>query len=430
MKFMQDVFHKFKNSKLFQGFSIYFGTSLINKALPFFLLPVLTRYLSSSEYGVLAVYQVLVAFSMPFVGMNMHNNITRNFFKQSHEYLAKLIFNLVLILFVTSSIFFVFIGCYIHFGGESFDIPSRWIYILPVLAMMNMINQFNLTIFRNQQRPFAYGIFEISMTLLNLSSTLVLVIIYFKGWEGRAGGMFFSTVVFGVISFTRLKKANFIIFKIDSIKIKEILKISLPLIPHSLGSAVITLSDRLFIKQMIGTDTVGVYSVGYQFGMILLLVVGSFSRSWSPWFHQKLAKPTFDAKSKIVKATYVYVFIIIILAASITVISRFLIPRMTTQPFYGASIYVGWVAAAYAFNGMYTMVFPYSVLVGKTSFMGLITFLGACFNLIGNYYLIKLNGSVGAAQSTLLSYMFMFVAVWWYSNRLFPMPWFKLKQTS
>lgn len=427
---MGNIASRLKSSSLLKGFSIYFGTSVINKALPFFLLPVLTKYLTPAEYGILAIYQVMIAFSTPFIGMNMHSNITRNFFVKSHEYLAKIVFNLLLVLITTSSVFFILVSCYIYFGGNFFQIPDRWIYVLPLLAMMNMVNEFNLTIFRNQQRPIIYGVYEISRTLLNLSLTLLLVVVYLKGWEGRAGGLVLSVAVFGVIGLIRLKKDNFISCKLDKDIIKQILSISIPLIPHVLGGVIITLSDRVFIERMIGVNDVGIYSVGYQFGMVMSLVVASFSRSWSPWFYQKLANPTSEKKKKIVQATYGYAIVVIMLAIAITFMSYLLIPLMTTESFHGASAYVAWIAFGYAFHGLYMMFFPYSVLVGRTSFIGIITFFVACLNLIGNYFLIKLNGTVGAAQSTLLSYVCMMLCVWWYSNKLYPMPWLKLSHKS
>lgn len=352
-------------------------------------------------------------------------NITRNFFKRTQEYLAKLIFNLLIVVFATSAFFFVIISSYIYLYGDVFLIPARWIYLLPGIAMMNTINQFNLTVFRNQQKAFSYGIYEISNTWLNFSITLVLVVIYLKGWEGRVGGILASTFFFGVIGLIRLRKDNFIALNADKEIIKEILLISLPLVPHAIGGAVIKLSDRLFIDRMVGDDAVGIYSVGYQFGMVMSLISVAFARSWSPWFHQKLASPTQEKKLQIVKATYGYAFVVILIAFGITLASYVLIPLMTTRPFFGASIYVGWVAFGYAFQGMYTLVFPYSVLVGNTSFIGTITFSVAGANLIGNYWLIKLNGTVGAAQSTMLSYFLMLISVWWYSNRLYPMPWFR-----
>ena len=395
--------------------------------MPFFLLPILTKYLSPTEYGILAIYQMIITFSVPFIGMNMQNNITRNFFRQTHEYLAKLIFNLLLVLITTSTIVLVIIAVYVYLGGTLFTIPERWIYILPILAMMNMVNEFNLTIFRNQQRALIYGLYEIFRTFLDFSVTLILIVIYLQGWEGRVGGILVATVALAVVGIIRLWKDRFILFKVDFGEIKEILKISLPLIPHALGGIIISLSGQFFIARMVGMDAVGIYAIGYQFGMVMSLFIVAFNRSWSPWMYQKLANVNSNVKIKIVKASYIYAILIFLLAASATCVSYLVVPLMTTKPFYGATSFVSWVAFGYAFYGLYTMIFPYFVHVGKTSFLGIITFFIAGFNLLANYFLIKINGTLGAAQATLLSYCLMFVCVWWYSNRIFPMPWFSKK---
>lgn len=419
------ILQHLSQSPLLKGFSIYFGTSIINKALPFFLLPVLTRYLSPAEYGILVMYQVIISFALPFVGMNMQNNITRNFFNKSQEYLAKLIFNLMIVLIATSTIAIVIIAVFFYFGGTVFTIPDRWVYVLPVLAMMNMINEFNLTIFRNQQRALTFGLYEILKTLLDFSVTLLLVIIYLKGWEGRVGGILVSSLVLGILGLIRLWKDRLVLFKVDFLQIREILIISLPLIPLTLGNMIISMSDRFFIERMVGMDALGIYSIGYQFGMAMLLLLTAFNRSWSPWMYQKLSNINAEDKVKIIKATYIYAILVFLLAAGVTLVSYLLIPLMTTKSFYGATTFVGWVAFGYAFHGLYTMIFPYFIHVGKTSFLAFITFLTALFCLSANYFLIKLNGTVGAAQAMLLSYIFMFICAWWYANKIFPMPWFK-----
>ncbi len=418
------ILHRLKQSTLLKGFSIYFGASILNKAMPFFLLPILTKYLSPVEYGILAIYQVIITFSMPFIGMNMQNNITRNFFRQTHEHLAKLIFNLLLVLLTTATIAFLIIIAYIYLGGRLFTIPSRWIYILPILAMMNMINEINLTIFRNQQKAFIYGLYEFFNTFLSFSVTFILVVIYLQGWEGRVCGIFVAAFVLGIVGIIRLWKDRLVLFKVDFGEIREILIISLPLIPHALGSIIISLSDRFFIERMVGMDALGIYAIGYQFGMAMSLLLAAFNRSWSPWMYQKLANVNGEVKIKIVKATYVYAILVFLLAAGVTFVSHLLVPLMTTKPFYGATSFVGWVAFGYAFNGIYTMIFPYFIHVGRTYFLGAITFFAAGFNLFANYFLIKLNGTVGAAQAMFLSYILLFICVWLYSNRVFPMPWF------
>jgi len=411
---------------LFKGFAIYLGSSVINKAIPFLLLPILTRYLSTEEYGILAIYQVMISFGMPIVGMHMQNNITRNFFSKSKEFVARMVFNLFVVLAVSSTLFIFTISAYLLAGGTQFSIPQQWLYVLPVIAFMNMVNNFNLTILRNRKRAVEYGAFEISRTAVDLSLTILLIVVYAYGWEGRATGILVGSLLIGILSVFRIWHSGYLLFEIDTSQIKEILKISLPLIPHALGMVIITLSDRIFIDQMVSTSAVGVYTVGYQFGMIMTLVVMAFNKTWSPWMYELLANEKKKDKITIVKATYLVSGGFIALALIVTGISYYLLPFMTAEEYHGGFIYVIWIAMGYAFNGMYTLVFPYGVHVGKTSYLGITTFSAAVINLIANYYLISMNGALGAAQATLLSYAIMFFIVWWYSNKIYPMPWMKV----
>ena len=410
---------------LFKGFAIYLSSSVINKAIPFLLLPVLTKYLSPKEYGILAIYQVMISFVTPLVGMNMHNNISRNFFSQTKEFIAKIVSNMLLVLTGAVMIILLLTAIYLLAGGSHFSIPERWIYALPLIAYMSALNVFNLTILRNRKHALEYGGFEISKTLLDLLLTILLVVIYGFNWEGRTSGILISTILIGLFSTYRIWKSGYLLFEIDVLKIKEILKISLPLIPHAIGGVILTLGDRVFIDQMVSTAELGVYTVGYQFGMIMILITSSFNKIWSPWMYELLSKRKENNKKTIVKTTYLMSAGYLILALIVTVLSYFLLPYMTTEKYHSGIVYVIWIALGYAFFGMYTLVFPYGVHVGKTSYLGIISLSAAIINLVTNYYLIKLNGAIGAAQATLISYMFMFFAVWWYSNRLFPMPWFK-----
>lgn len=425
MKF--NILGRFKSS-FFKGFAIYLGSSVLNKAIPFLLLPILTNYLSPEEYGLLAIYQVMISFVLPLVGMNMQNNITRNFFKESKDYVAKMVFNLIIVLTSVAALISLLLTIYLLAGGNHFSIPKRWIYALPIIAYMSMLNNFNLTILRNRKRALEFGGFEISKTLIDLSLTVLLIVVYSFSWEGRATGILISTVLIGLLSVYRVWQSGYLRIKIDKTQIKEILRISLPLIPHGLGGVILTLGDRVLIDQMISTSALGVYTVGYQFGMIMVLVSTAFNQTWTPWVYELLAKENSANKKKIVKATYLVALGLLMLALVVTGLSYYLLPFMTTEEYHGAFVYVIWIALGYAFYGMYTLVFPYGVHVGKTSYLGIITFSAAIINLIVNYFLIKMNGVIGAAQATLISYMFMFAAVWWYSNKLYPMPWFKTRK--
>lgn len=408
---------------LFQGFAIYLGSSVLNKAIPFLLLPVLTRYLTAEEYGTLAIYQVMISFGMPLVGMNMHINIDRNFFTRNKTFLARIMFNLFVVLTVSSTISLLLISIYLLADGPNFSIPDRWIYVLPLIAFANMLNTFNLTLLRNRKKASEFGLFEISRTFIDLTLTVLLIVFYGYGWEGRATGILVGSLIIGVLSVFRIWQSGYLFFKVDISQLKEILKISTPLIPHVLGGVIITLSDRIFINQMVSTSAVGIYTVGYQFGMIMTIVIMAFNKTWSPWMYELLVEKKEENKITIVKATYLMSGAFIALAFIVTGISYYLLPLMIAEEYHGSFVYVIWIAMGYAFNGIYTLVFPYGVHLGKTSYLGITTIFAAIINIVSNYYFIRFNGALGAAQATLLSYLFMTIAVAFYSNKIYPMPW-------
>ena len=106
---------------------IYLGSSILNKAIPFLLLPMLTKYLSPEEYGVLSIFQLMISFFTAFVGMAIHTNVSKNFFKYSKNQTSLMIGNILMILSLTTLIYFIItLGvsfCY----QEIFSVPSNWV---------------------------------------------------------------------------------------------------------------------------------------------------------------------------------------------------------------------------------------------------------------------------------------------------------------
>ncbi|KAA3662136.1 MAG: hypothetical protein DWQ04_14290 [Chloroflexi bacterium] len=412
-----------KNGAL-NRFSAYMLAGILNKALPFFLLPVLTTYLSPEEYGTLALYQVLISFFVPIIGMNMQANITRHFFRKSREEIAHIIFTICLILVsVFVIVLFLFVPI-LGFFPAIVDLPLIWICTIPVVAASMIVKQFNLTVLRNQERAKLYGMFEVSATVINLFITIVLVVFFEMGWQGRAAGVFFAPLIIGIVGMIRLYRSKFIIPIFDREIFRNILKVSFPLIPHALSMVVISLSDRFFLDHMLGKEAVGIYTVGYQFGMIVAISTDSFSKAWSPWMYKQLADLNSQQLKRVVQYTYFYDIGVLIFAIVVTFSSYILIEFMTTEAYFGAKQFVIWIAVSYAIRGMYLMRFPYLIHEGKTGFLAIMTTTSAIINLIANYFLILHYGALGAAQATLLSFLIQFVGIWWYANKIHPMPWF------
>lgn len=420
----QSLVKKVLNHKVFQTFGIYTGSSVLNKALPFLLMPLMTKYLTPGEYGILAIYQALISFSLPFIGMSMQNNVTRDFFKVPKENIARLMSNLIAVLVCSTTIVMLVLVVYLLFFKSINDIPAKWLYTIPVITFFSMINQLNLTVIRNEQRALIYGFFEVANTLLQLCCSILFVVVMRWGWEGRASATLIAALVFGLVGMVHMLKTNYLKWDYDSKAIKQILNISVPFIPYSLGGIIIFFSDRFFIDHLAGKAAVGIYAVGYSFGMIVTLFKDAFAKAWSPWMYRNLAHITDAGKIKIVRFTYLYMVGMIVLALAVTFTSYLAMQFMANERYHGAKVFIVWIALANAVNGMYSVMMPYNVHLGKTRPLAWIMFSAATINLIGNYFLIKLNGPVGAAQATLLAFCVSFLINWWHVQKIYPMPWF------
>jgi O-antigen/teichoic acid export membrane protein len=286
-----------------------------------------------------------------------------------------------------------------------------------------MINNLNTTILRNEQRAYMFGVFEVSLTVLIMAVTVLCLVVFRFGWHSQIVGIFVAGVVFSIVGIAYMYKRGYITMEYDSEKVKSILNISVPLIPHVLGGLVIAASDRLFIEQMVSLEAVGLYAVGYAFGMIVMIFTDAFIKAWSPWFYKNLSNPTDSKKQKIVKYTYIFIIGIFVLAGAISIISEFILPYFVDERYHDASEFIFWISLGYAIRGVYQIFFPYLVHINRTTFLATSTVVAATVNLGLNYLLINIYGTIGAAYATVGAFTVSALLVFWYQQKRYYMPW-------
>jgi O-antigen/teichoic acid export membrane protein len=179
---------------------------------------------------------------------------------------------------------------------------------------------------------------------------------------------------------------------------------------------------------MINLEVVGIYSVGYTFGLVVILFTDAFIKTWSPWFFKTLVYPTDKKKRQIVKYTYAYIIGVFLLSVLISIAAEFVLPFVIDERYIGAKKYIFWIALGYAIHGIYRIFYPYLVHINKTAFLGLSSILAAVLNIIFNYILIGSLGAIGAAYATILAFMASTIMVFLYQRKNYPMPWNLLRQ--
>ena len=403
--------------KLVVNFFLYSGTEILNKAIPFLLLPIITKYLTPEEYGLYGMYQVVLSFLVPLITMNSQINITRNFFKVSTEEIGKIISSLLLILHMHFFIALIVIYIVTIFFHNPFGIPINILYIMPIIIYAQTINTFNLTVLRNQERVLHYGGLQILITIINYTIVLFLLLSLKEGWFSLVYGAMLSHFIVSIYSLYALKKNFSLKWKFYSLK--DIYIISLPLIFHILGGSIIAMSDRIFIEHMLDINKVGLYMIGNQFGMIAAIAINTIMLTLNPWIYKNLA----DKNYNMVRKAYFLMFGFLILGLFLWWCSLRIFPYMIDEKFNLAQDVIFWVIMTFVIRGWYQIFFNVIVHEGKTKLFMYITGAGGVINLILNYFFIDMNGIIGAAQATLVAYFIIFILTFYYANKYSELKW-------
>ena len=200
------------------------------------------------------------------------------------------------------------------------------------------------------------------------------------------------------------------------------LAFGIPLIPERISTFVLNISDRLFIAEMESLENVGLYAVGSQVGMVILVLTGALLQSFIPFQYEKMTNLTRINKIKIVQYTYIFMIILIIVFLVLILFTP-IIFSVLNKEFISGSVFVFWIALGYLFEALYNIFYQYLIYLNKTRMIAVITLLGVLTNLVLNYLLIKEFGTIGAAYSTLISYALIATITFIIANRIFPMPW-------
>ncbi|HCN36525.1 MAG TPA: hypothetical protein DIS94_02275 [Bacteroidetes bacterium] len=163
-------------------------------------------------------------------------------------------------------------------------------------------------------------------------------------------------------------------------------------------------------------STTGIFTANYKLGIIMMIFVTMFDFAWRPFFLNNAKDP--EAKKLFSKVTTIFVVTgsLICLVTSVFLNDIILI--------FGSSYRTGQyivpvILLAYLFNGIYVNLMPGIYFKKKTKYLPYITGVAAIANVICNLLLIPHFNMMGAAISTLISYIIMAVCLYFVSQKYY-----------
>lgn len=413
--------------KLIKHSSVYILSDILNKSVPFFLLPLLTYYLTPSGYGILSNFNVFLSILLIIIGFSSHGVLGIKFYTWPKHRISQLVGNILILLSISYLTLLILILVMSDYIVEATGLSTRW----QLLTLTSAFFQFNgillLNIWRLEEKPFKLMFFEISQTLLNLGLTGVLVILLSLEWEGRVLSIASSYIVFGAFSIIKIRRSGYINFKYSSKVIKIILVFGIPLIPHALAGWIKFGLDRILITRFYNDSITGLYSAAVQLSMVIFFLAMAINKAYSPYLFKKLASNDNNTKILLVKITYLYMIALPLLAVLIFYFEKFIVLNFMDSSFEDLLLYLPWLLGAQVFFGMYLMFVGYIFFANKNKYLAITTIISALAHATVLFLLLPSQGPIIAAKSLFVTNFITFVIVWILGHKFYQMPWFNLK---
>ena len=417
------ILTRFK-SVLFGNAAIYLGANILNAAIPFLLLPILTRVLTPADYGIVAMFGIVLSVLGAFTGLSVHGAIGVRYFQMQKNELAEYVGTCIGILVISTSFIFLLVVFFGSWLSAVTGVPLDWLLVAVVLSGLQFLGNIRLSLWQVDGQAKKYGAFQVSQSLLNACFSLIFILIVGMAWQGRILGQALAIGMSGVVALWWLLKDGLLIRPVTWNRYgADALKFGVPLIPHVIGALLIVAVDRFVIAKLLGIAQDGIYMVALQIGQAIGLLTESFNKAYSPWLFRKLSNATEELHIQIVRGTYLYFFIVLMGALTLGFIAPMLVRFLVGESFRDAGNFVIFIALGFAFGGCYFMVTNYLFYASKTSLLALITLASGIINIPLMFWLVGVNGLTGAGQAFMLSQAISFMVTWWLANKTHPMPW-------
>lgn len=389
-----------KESKLLKNTGIIALGNICTKFVSFFMLPLYTTLLNTSEYGIVDLIGTYVALLAVILTLQFEQGLFRFLIgvRDNRNAQKKYI----------ATAFFTVLGLCIIFS----------IVVVPILLLLKYKYTFQLVIYvigvslnaiilqipRGLGNNVLYAAGSCVSGISNVFLNVLFIAILRYGVNGMLAASIISIFTSNIFVAKCMHLRKFLSIKyVKKELFNNLLKYSFPLIPNTLCWWVVNASDRIIINIFLNVGANGIYSVACKFPSVFSIFSNIFQMAWTESaavnveeeggeeYFQKIINQAIKFYSSCnIGIIAVMPFIFFILIKQKFIDAYFYIPILMTGAFLHS--------VADLYGSIYT-AYKMTKEIAKT------TLISAVLNIVINILFIRFIGIYAAAFSTLVAYL-------------------------
>ncbi len=386
------------------------------------LLPVFTKILGSSDYGVWSLILTTIAVMQPFILLGLPDAVLRFLSPLSKEKIVQGVITVALTVLLMGSIISIIFFLSSDILANTIFKEPRAVSIIRLAVPYIILDSVNMIILGSFR---VFGMIKKYSAVIIMKTCIEIALIVFFTFSGYGlYGVLFSVIInesitlllmlFFIFSYAGITRPDFSL-------LKPYLVFGLPLIPITLARFVIDSSDRYVIGFYLGAEKVGIYSAAYGIGVIPLVLSTYLVYVLGPTVYNLYDNGLIEKTKMYLSYSWKYLLMLSIPSAfGLSILSRPLLLTMTTTNFVSDGIYIiPLVVLCIVFWGM-EQLFGVSLLIFKRRKIFVIAFIcGAVTNFVLNILLVPRYGIIAAAVTTLVAYILITIIIGYTSRQYF-----------
>lgn len=431
---------------LFKQTFIYGLATVLPRMLSFLLVPLYTTkgVLSSvAEYGKISIiFSWFVIFNV-ILAYGMETAFFRFFNKEEDQ--NKVVGTSTIALIISSLGFFVLALLLKNQIASLTDIKPEYISLVVWILLLDALVIIPFAWLRAHGKSTSYAVIKILNVAINLVLN-VFFLVYLKKWAAHSSLMetmyipsfevnyiFISNLVASAVTLALMLQFYFKIkYTFDSDLFKKMMRYAIPVLIAGIAFSVNETFDRILLDYLlppeIAETKVGMYSACYKIAVFMTLFATAYRLGIEPYFfsHAKTENP----QKNYARILEFFVASGSIMVLAVVVFADVLKPIIVrSEDYWEAMWVVPFILIANFCLGIYHNLSVWYKITDRTKFGAYISVFGALLTLGLNFWLIPIIDYKGSAIATLVAYVSMMVASYYYGQKYYPIP-YNMKKMS
>lgn len=380
---------------------------IILNGVNFFTVPIFTRVLGASNYGIFSLYLTWQSILTIFIGLQNNSIIGNASIKYTKKERTKFFSSIMVFSLCTTVIILFLILLFNKYITKITTFPLSICIIMLIHSFGTYGVNFASGLFSYDKKGFLNCFVSVVTTLIGTPLSIILIYLIKNEnllYLGRVIGSAIPSVLIG---------SFFVYFMIKQGRTfynkkywKYSITFSIPIVFHALASLILNQSDRVMLQYYISNEIVGIYSVGFTLANMLFIVWGAFNTTWVPFYYEDMKNKNIKIISK---RTNNYLFLYTMLVIGFVFVSPEILIIFAGEEYSSVGGIIPIMALGFYFIFLYSFPINYKYYTGNTKSIAFGTIVTSIVNIVLNFYFIPTYQMLGASIATTISYLFLWM---------------------